>query len=694
MSVENLKVRVAADRLPDHCGIVEWFRPGEYARVDRVLADMKKIGIRRLRTGISWADWYGRGGEKWYEWLIPRLARQVELLPCVLYTPPSIGEERKTSSPPNRLRDYADFIDVLITRFGEHFEYVELWNEPNNLSEWDWTLDPHWTKFGEMIGAAACWAQRRGKKTVLGGMSPVDGHWLSRMFELGVMEYIDVVGIHGFPDIFDYTWKGWKTNIDMIAGVLKDRGSRSEVWVTEAGFSTWQHDERKQIGVFLEFLEAPAAKIFWYGINDLDPALAAVDRFHLDEREYFFGLRKADGSPKLLYRLLENGGVPAVRTLASKTEKTQRAGAPAEKAVLVTGGAGFIGTNLVDRLLAEGERVILFDNLSRPGVERNLLWLHDKHGDRLDIRVADVRNIQLLQQAVAEAKHVFHFAAQVAVTKSVENPASDFDINASGTIGLLEAIRTAADPPSLLFTSTNKVYGGTSSVEIERNGYRYEPVDAQLRRYGLPEHVPLDFLSPYGCSKGSVDQYVLDYARTYGLQAVVFRMSCIYGQHQLGTEDQGWVAHFAIRTLCNSPITLYGDGCQVRDILFIQDLLDAMIRARDIMPRISGQAFNIGGGPARAVSLVELLQMLQELHGTLPQIRYGEWRTGDQRYYVSDIRKYAEAAAWAPRVTIETGVKALYEWLSGMLNIPRAKSAAGWYQRYENQSPAAVEAIR
>ncbi|SNB47497.1 GDP-mannose 4,6-dehydratase [Geobacter sp. DSM 9736] len=692
MSAEQLKIRPAVQKLPDHCGIVEWFRPGEYARVDRVLADLKKIGVRRLRTGISWADWHGRSGEKWYEWLIPRIAAQVEFLPCVLYTPPSIGEENKTSAPPRRLQDYADFVDILISRFGEHFDYIELWNEPNNLSEWDWTLDVHWTKFGEMIGGAAYWARQRGKKTVLGGMSPVDGQWLSRMFELGVMDHIDVVGIHGFPDIFDYTWKGWERTIALTHEVLRERNSSCEIWVTEAGFSTWQHDERKQMRVFLEFLEAPATRIYWYGIDDLDPALAAVDRFHLDEREYYFGLRKADGVPKLLFRLLEHGGVEGVRALDAIAGSGKRRPSP-EKAVLVTGGAGFIGTNVVDRLLAEGERVIVYDNLSRPGVEKNLLWLHDKYGDQLDIRIADIRNTQLLEQAVAESKHVYHFAAQVAVTTSVDNPSMDFEINASGTFGLLETIRKAAEPPSLLYTSTNKVYGGIADVAVERNSYRYEPVETSLRKNGLHEQLPLDFLSPYGCSKGSVDQYVLDYSRSYGLSTAVFRMSCIYGPHQFGTEDQGWVAHFAIRTLCSCPITLYGDGCQVRDILFVEDLVDALERARQIMPRISGQAFNIGGGPERSVSLVELLQLLQKLNGTLPQIRYGEWRTGDQRYYVSDTRKFREAAGWTPRFSVEEGVAKLYQWLASMLNLPRQSSPAAWYQE-EKYLSSVMEAIR
>ena len=684
-------MKAVDEGLPAHFGMVEWFRPGEHQRVERVLADMKVIGSGSLRTGISWADWYTSGGRDWYRWLIPRLACEVELLPCVLYTPPSIGIEAKTSSPPRRPRDYADFIDLFITEFGTHFEYLELWNEPNNLSEWDWTLDPHWTAFGEMIGAAAYWARKRGKKTVLGGMSPIDGHWLCRMFELGVMDHIDVVGIHGFPDIFDYTWRGWQRNISMVREILDEKRSCCEIWVTEAGFSTWQHDEFKQTKVFLDFLEAPAQRIYWYGADDLDPGLAAVDRYHLDEREYYFGFRKADGTSKLLYRLLEEGNVGALKRIAAAGAARGAVSGAAEKAILVTGGAGFIGTNLVQRLVAEGQRVIVYDNLSRPGVEKNLLWLRETCGDRLDVRIADTRNHLLLEQAVAEARQVFHFAAQVAVTTSVDNPAADFAVNAQGTFSLLEAIRKAKEPPSLLFTSTNKVYGGIDGCRIRKNGSRYEPLDPQLRANGLDEGTALDFLSPYGCSKGCADQYVLDYTRSFGIQAAVFRMSCIYGPHQYGTEDQGWVAHLAIQTLKDHQITLYGDGCQIRDLLFVEDLVNAMCRAQAIMPEIAGNAFNIGGGPSRSISVLELLELLRALHGGLPQVLHDQWRTGDQRYYVSDTRKFSAVSGWTPRHSVREGVARLYEWLSASLNLSSRK-IAGDFDR-EIYPASGVEAI-
>ena len=262
------------------------------------------------------------------------------------------------------------------------------------------------------------------------------------------------------------------------------------------------------------------------------------------------------------------------------------------------------------------------------------------------------------------------------MTTSVDNPAADFAINGQGTFTLLEAIRKAAEPPSLLFTSTNKVYGGIEGCGIRKNGSRYEPLDAEIRSNGLGEGTPLDFLSPYGCSKGCADQYVLDYARSFGISAAVFRMSCIYGPHQYGTEDQGWVAHFAIQTMKGLPITLYGDGCQIRDLLFVEDLVDAMCRAQQIMPKIAGQAFNIGGGPESAVSLLEFLEMLRGLHGELPQVKWDGWRTGDQRYYVSDTRKFKAATGWAPRHSVDQGVRRLYEWLSQALELPGGAGAA------------------
>ena len=348
-----------------------------------------------------------------------------------------------------------------------------------------------------------------------------------------------------------------------------------------------------------------------------------------------------------------------------------------ERVVLVTGGAGFIGCNVAHRLLSAGERVLVFDNLSRPGVERNLEWLRRTHGDDLEAQIGDVRDVEALRRAVARASHVFHFAAQVAVTTSLDDPLNDFSINARGTLNLLEAIREQEDPPSLIFTSTNKVYGGLDDIALERTGCRYEPQEERLRVSGISEKRRLDFHSPYGCSKGTADQYVLDYARSFGLRTAVFRMSCIYGPHQYGTEDQGWVAHFLLQALAGRPIMLYGDGLQVRDVLFVEDLVDAFLAARQNIDRLAGQAFNIGGGATNTTSLLELLDLIARIHGQRPDVTYNGWRTGDQRYYVSDTTRFQKATGWAPKVNVVEGVRRLYEWLleSGTAELRGRRSA-------------------
>lgn len=331
--------------------------------------------------------------------------------------------------------------------------------------------------------------------------------------------------------------------------------------------------------------------------------------------------------------------------------------------VLITGGAGFIGCNVANRLLSMGIPVLLFDNLSRAGVEQNLQWLRATHGELVQTEIADIRDAALLRSAAARAKQVFHFAAQVAVTTSLTDPIDDFEINAGGTLNVLEALRALPEPPPMVFTSTNKVYGGLDDVPLVRRGARYEPEDLELRDSGIAETRPLDFHSPYGCSKGTADQYVLDYSRSYGLRTIVFRMSCIYGPRQFGTEDQGWVAHFLIRAIERRPIVLYGDGMQVRDILFVDDLVNAFLLAQQNMATQAGNAFNIGGGPERTISLMELLDLIEHLNGERPVLTREGWRTGDQRYYVSDTRKFQEATGWSPRVGVESGVSRLYHWL-------------------------------
>lgn len=351
-------------------------------------------------------------------------------------------------------------------------------------------------------------------------------------------------------------------------------------------------------------------------------------------------------------------------------------GVLADRPVVITGGAGFVGCNLADRLLSGGRRVRVLDNLSRAGVEQNLEWLSARHGDRLEVTIADVRGTEDVARAVAGASMVFHFAAQVAVTTSIHRPDDDFEVNARGTLNVLEAARSQPEPPPVLFTSTNKVYGGLDEVALERVGDRYAPCDPGLRARGVGEDRALDFHSPYGCSKGAADQYVLDYARTYGMPAAVFRMSCIYGPRQFGTEDQGWVAHFLRCAAERAPITLYGDGMQVRDLLYVDDLVEALLAAALSIDRAAGQAFNIGGGPASTTSLLELLALVGEIGGAPPDVSFGPARAGDQRYYVSDVRRFARLTGWAPRVGVREGVERLHRWILSTRGGDRALALA------------------
>jgi CDP-paratose 2-epimerase len=333
---------------------------------------------------------------------------------------------------------------------------------------------------------------------------------------------------------------------------------------------------------------------------------------------------------------------------------------------LITGGAGFVGTNLADRILGDGEdeRVIVFDNLSRAGVEENLRWLTRRHGSAVDVEIADIRDARAVESALKASDRAFHLAAQVAVTRSLDDPVADVDVNLRGTINLLEAARTRTTPVPIVFTSTNKVYGGLDDLRLAEGASRYEPVDPVILGHGVGEWRALSFSTPYGCSKGAADQYVVDYAHSYGIPTVVFRMSCIYGPHQFGTEDQGWVAHFLIRALEDRPITIFGDGKQVRDVLYVEDLVDALLRAEDDAERLAGRAFNIGGGARNTLSLLELLALIGEVRGREPAVEFGPWRAGDQRYFVSDTGAFVAATGWHPRVAPSEGVRTLAAWLA------------------------------
>jgi CDP-paratose 2-epimerase len=342
------------------------------------------------------------------------------------------------------------------------------------------------------------------------------------------------------------------------------------------------------------------------------------------------------------------------------------------RTVLITGGAGFIGSNLAERLLAgPGTRVRIFDNLSRAGVEHNLHWLRSlPGGDRLEVVTGDVRDARAVQRAASDASAIYHLAAQVAVTSSVTDPAHDFAVNAGGTFNVLEAARNSDRRPFVLLTSTNKVYGSLSRLPVEVRGSHYAAAVPDF--HGVSESEPLDFHSPYGCSKGAADQYVRDYARIYDLPTVVFRMSCIAGPRQFGNEDQGWVAHFLYSVLAGWPITIYGDGYQVRDILHVHDLVDAMIEVRAGIDRTRGQVFNVGGGMKRAVSVTEMLEQIQQQTGKAPRLRFCEVRPGDQPLYISDSRKLEALTGWRPRRSLADTLGAIQQfWLHNRAKIER-----------------------
>jgi CDP-paratose 2-epimerase len=288
----------------------------------------------------------------------------------------------------------------------------------------------------------------------------------------------------------------------------------------------------------------------------------------------------------------------------------------------------------------------------------------------------DVRDPELTRQVVEDADAVFHLAAQVAVTTSLDDPLDDFTTNLQGTLTLLEELRRLRRPVPMLFTSTNKVYGSLPDVHLERVEARWLPIDPQLREHGVDETRPLDFCTPYGCSKGGADQYVLDYAKTFGVPTVVFRMSCIYGPHQHGNEDQGWVAHFVLRALAGEPVTIYGDGCQVRDILFATDLVEAMFRVVADIDRHAGTPFNLGGGPDRTISLLELLDLIEDLGCGRLDVRFAPERAGDQRWYVADTTRLREGTGWRPTVDVETGICELHRWLAGAGTRPLAVTEA------------------
>ena len=330
------------------------------------------------------------------------------------------------------------------------------------------------------------------------------------------------------------------------------------------------------------------------------------------------------------------------------------------KKILITGGAGFIGANSAEFFFKNGWEILIVDNLSRKGGGKNLEWLRSKIKFKFfQVDVRDYKSIQEIMMAETPGA-VLHLAAQVAVTTSVLNPQEDFDINAKGTFNLLESLRLESPQTIFINASTNKVYGKLEAFKVTKRNNRYEYSDLEN---GVNEQCPLEFYSPYGCSKGSADQYTLDYARIYGLKTTTFRQSCIYGDRQFGVEDQGWVAWFAIAAELNKEITIYGDGMQIRDVLSVKDLVKAYLAAIENISEASGQAFNIGGGPANTLSLLELINILEKKCQRQIPLHWGAWRPGDQKVFVCDIEKAKQILGWAPAVSVKEGIEQLADWV-------------------------------
>jgi len=331
------------------------------------------------------------------------------------------------------------------------------------------------------------------------------------------------------------------------------------------------------------------------------------------------------------------------------------------KKILVTGGAGFIGINLVHSLLKNKKNyVVVYDNLSRKGTENNLKWLSSLDFTNFKFVKGDIRNYKKLKQVVKGFEEVYHLAAQVAVTKSVEDPIDDFEINAAGTLYLLEAVRLKSPSAIVIFSSTNKVYGDLSHLKLKEGKSRYYLVE---KRNGIDERENLDFHSPYGNSKGTADQYVRDYHRIYGLKTVVFRQSCIMGPHQYGNEDQGWVAHFIIKSIRGEKINIYGDGKQIRDVLEVSDLINAYILAVKKIKIARGRIYNVGGGKGNVFSLLELIKLLEKLLWRKINYEFSNWRPGDQKVFISNNSKLEKELGWKVRISKETGVKKLLNWV-------------------------------
>ncbi len=615
-----------------------------------LIPDLRALELRWLRLrlpcprpGAPSASLEGRA----LAGLLARLTAELEVVLCL------------RAGPTTRPGDYIERVRVALASAPPRLAAVEL------APPWVRTLDEPGGAWAGAVRAAAAQVRAAGFPVALGGLRPAHLELLERAAPAAPCPlpaaWHEVAALSLEAD-------ARTPQPELLALLARLRawlaqggaGATSpQVWLTRA--ARGPREGVAPVRALLEAQGAPVDRLFWRDEAGDGDLLAGA-------------LRREDGAPTLLHALLREGRLSSWGELFARAERAPAADGPARRAALVTGGAGFVGSNLVARLLGEGWAVTVLDDLSRAGVEANARWLlaHPR-ADALRLVLGDVRDAATVRAAMRGCEVVYHLAAQVAVTTSLEHPTVDFEVNALGTQRVLEAARAQPRPPAVIYTSTNKVYGALGDLELVEEATRWAPRPAQSG--GVDEGRPLDLYSPYGCSKGAADQYVLDYARSFGLRAVVLRMSCIYGPRQFGNADQGWLCQFLLCALRGRPLTIYGDGKQVRDALFVDDLVDALGLARERVDALSGRAFNIGGGPARALSLLELLAELETLHGARPPVRYAPWRTGDQRWFVADTARFARATGWRPQVSLRDGLRRLYGW-TRELSSPAAPALA------------------
>lgn len=624
-------------------GATVHFRQGDYAQAEQILADLRTLGIAHVRTPIAAHSGPQNEDPAWHDWLFPAIAQQAEWVPCMTCPAQLLPPETH----------YRRSLEFVATRFADHFAWIEFAITPG-IPE-DRYADDAWPDLCNMIGNSAAWARQQGKKTVFtAGTLAAFAHMCNR----DVLRHFDAVGLcdsgnaaHGHDR--------WQQNIDRLRGHLDTPDAVREVWITDTGFSSEHYDDYMQLRTLLDAVDAPVNRIYWRAASPAD----APHRLPTAERPCHPGLRRSDGAPTPLFRLLRDGGMNRIRAMLRLADRPVPVRSEPD-VTLITGGAGFIGTNLAHRLLSAGVPVLIYDNLARPGAEQNLRWLLERHREGVEFQFADVRNRTALRQAVRRATQIFHLAAQPALTTSLHHPAEDYEVNSSGTLNLLEEIRLLDRRPPLVFTSTSKVYGTLGNIRLKKEHTRYEPEERVIRLNGIGEDQALEFRSPFACSKGMAEQYVLNYARTYGLPAMVLRAGTIYGAHQRGNQEHDWIAHFLLQTLHEEPITLYGDGLQVRDILHVDDFVDALLLAQRHMAAGAGQVFNVGGGLGNTVSLTELIDLIEIVHGSAPAVRRQDWREGDQRYYVSNLSRFTAMTGWTPQTDVGDGIRRLYRWLT------------------------------